>query len=199
MKVTVDSKVSLKHKLSMSEMMAILLIKNCAKPQACIDNLLARGILEEKEGMWSITPQWEDITNTVLLDSSGAIDDENRLKALALKMQECYPSGKMPGTPYFYKCNVREIVLKLKRFFEKYGNYLDEDIVDATKRYIASFNGNYKYLPLIKYFISKNKLMPDEDGVNHVTEESPLATFLENKEEETLVTASDDWMMNTRN
>ena len=114
-------------------------------------------------------------------------------------MKVCFPEGKMPGTPYYYRCNRREIILKLKKFFSQYGNYKDEDIIDATKRFIASFNGNYKFLPLIKYFIMKNKTVADEDGANHIVECSPLADYLENKEDDNVVTASDEWLMNTRN
>ena len=90
-------------------------------------------------------------------------------------------------------------MLKLKKFFKMYGNYTDDDIVDATKRFIASFNGNYKYLPLIKYFIIKNKKVMDEDDSYHVVEVSPLADFLENKEDNNVVTASDDWLVEIRN
>ena len=105
----------------------------------------------------------------------------------------------MPGTPYYYQCNTKEIMLKLKKFFKMYGNYTDDDIVDATKRFIASFNGNYKYLPLIKYFIFKDKLVMGEDEQQHVSSESPLATFLENKEDSDVVAASDDWLTSVRN
>jgi hypothetical protein len=93
---------------------------------------------------------------------------------------------------------VREVVLKLKKFFAQYGNYPDDKIIDATKRFVAAYNGNYRYLPLIKYFISKNKTVIDEDGTSHIQEVSELASYLENKETETRAT-SDDWLMSARN
>jgi hypothetical protein len=63
---------------------------------------------------------------------------------------------------------------------------------------VASYQGNYRYLPLAKYFISKNKAVTDEDGKNHISEVSLLATYLENKEEGD-TNNSDDWLMSSRN
>jgi hypothetical protein len=91
-------------------------------------------------------------------------------------------------------------MLKLKKFFVSYGDYPDEEILDATKRYVASFRGNYQYLKLLKYFISKNEDEEDENGLRHKVEHSYLADYLENKEsEKEVVNTSSDWMMNVRN
>lgn len=45
----------------------------------------------------------------------------------------------------------------------------------------------------------KNKTEASEDGSNHIVECSPLADFLENKDDSSIVTASDEWLMNARN
>lgn len=200
MKIVIDSKQCLKHKLSPQEVLIALAIRSSKDDiKSIIDNLVNRQVLSSHEGNLTTTQHWDEVIDTILVDSAGAIDDEERLNALAEKMKLCFPEGKMPGTPYYYRCNRREIVLKLKKFFIQYGNYKDEDIVDATKRFVASFKGDYKYLPLIKYFIMKTKTIAGEDGVNHNMECSPLADYLENKEDENVVTASDEWLMNTRN
>lgn len=200
MKIVIDSKQCLKNKLSPQEVLIALAIRSSKDDiKSIIDNLVNRQVLSSHEGNLTTTQHWDEVIDTILVDSAGAIDDEERLNALAEKMKLCFPEGKMPGTPYYYRCNRREIVLKLKKFFIQYGNYKDEDIVDATKRFVASFKGDYKYLPLIKYFIMKTKTIAGEDGVNHNMECSPLADYLENKEDENVVTASDEWLMNTRN
>lgn len=200
MKLVIDDKQCLKHKLSPQEVLIALAIRSSKNSvSSIINNLLNRQVLSTHDGKLITTQHWNEVIDTILVDSAGAIDDEERLNALADKMKVCFPEGKMPGTPYYYRCNRREIILKLKKFFSQYGNYKDEDIIDATKRFIASFNGNYKFLPLIKYFIMKNKTVADEDGANHIVECSPLADYLENKEDDNVVTASDEWLMNTRN
>lgn len=199
MKLTIDEKECLKHHLTPEEVIVMLALRTCKDTNEVVANLEAREIITDKSGQFMLTQRWSDELDEILLDSSGDINDEDRLKSLAQKMRDAYPRGKMPGTSYFYRCNNREVVLKLKKFFTLYGNYSDDKILDAEKRFIASYNGNYKYLPLIKYFIHKDKLKLGEDGQQHVSPESPLATYLENKEDSNLVTASDDWLTNVRN
>lgn len=199
MKITIDDKVCLKHKLSVEETLIALAVKYGKNIKEAYENLLNKEVLLKDDENTYITQHWNDVLDEILVDSSGAIDNEERLKNLANRMKEVYPKGKMPGTPYYYQCNTREIMLKLKKFFKIYGNYADDDIVDATKRFVASFNGNYKFLPLIKYFIFKDKLVMGEDEQQHVSSESPLATFLENKEDSDVVAASDDWLTSVRN
>ena len=96
-------------------------------------------------------------------------------------------------TPYYYRCNNSEVVKKLKKFFTIFGNVSDEEILDATKRYVASFQGNYTGMRLIKYFILKDDVKPSEDGQGHVEQISDLATFLENKESEEEADTTEGW------
>lgn len=196
--ISINEKVCLKHKLAVNEFLLALAVRCTENLDEAFTNLINREVLVNHGGELMVTQHWSDILDEILVDSTAPSDD-NRLSALADKMRECFPKGKMPGTSYYYRCNTLEVKRKLKKFFLQYGQYSDKDVLDATKRYIASFNGNYKYLPLIKYFISKNKKVADEDGEIHVVEQSPLADYLENKEDDNIVTASDDWLMNTRN
>lgn len=198
MKITIDEKQCLKHHLTIDEVLIVLALRNNKNCAGVFENLIKRGVLVYEDGKYLINQQWSDEIDAILMSSSEAVD-EKRLSSLAQKMRELYPKGKMPGTAYFYRCNSREVALKLKKFFATYGNYPDEKILDATKKYVASFQGNYRYLPLIKYFIMKNKTITDEEGVNHISEVSPLADYLENKEDNNLVTASDDWLTTVRN
>lgn len=199
MKITIDGQQCLKRHISTEEALVMLALKMCHDIHDVVANLEARGIITGQGGQFTLSRHWSDVLDEVLLASSGDANDEQRLLNLAKQMRDLYPRGKMPGTPYFYRCNNREVVLKLKKFFTTYGNYPDDKILDATRRYVASFQGNYKYLPLIKYFILKDKLRLGEDGRQHVSQESPLATYLENKDDSTLATASDDWLATVRN
>ena len=198
MKITIDEKVCLKHKLTPEEVLLTLAIRSSKDLQKVFDNLVNREVLVNREGKYYVTQRWSDEIDEILCDSIGEVSDD-RINNLAEELRDCYPKGKMPNTPYYYRCNSREVRQKLKKFFTLYGKYSDEELIDATKRYIASFNGNYKYLPLIKYFIMKNKKVMDEDGSYHVVEVSPLADFLENKEDNNVATASDDWLSTIRN
>lgn len=199
MKITIDENVCLKHNLTLEETLVALTVKNIKHVEDVFGNLENREVLKRVGNDYKITQHWNDVMDEIIADSQKEVDDEERLEELAQKVRECYPAGKMPGTPYYYRCNKREVILKLKKFLTLYGDYPDDRIVEATKRYVASFNGNYRYLPLVKYFIIKNKVVQDEDGTGHFAEYSPLADYLENKNDDNLVTASDEWLLTVRN
>ena len=129
-------------------------------------------------------------------------DNDKRLMQLAERVQECFPKQKMRDrfgreTPFYYRCNKSEIKKKLEKFLERYGEVSDEDIIDATKRYVASFRGNYSGMRLAKYFIWKDDRKLGDDEQLHVEALSDLATFLENKDSGQ--GTEDDWMMNSKN
>ena len=205
MKITIDEKVCIKHKMTFLEVLLTLAIRQGTIEDA-IENMVNREILVKDAGQLKVTQHWSDVLDEILLDSSGTVEkSDEELLELAKQMRELYPQGKMKDrfgrpTPYYYRCNNSEVVKKLKKFFTIFGNVSDEDILDATKRYVASFQGNYTGMRLIKYFILKDDVKPSEDGTGHVEQISDLATFLENKEsEEEVVNTSSDWMMSVRN
>lgn len=177
-----------------------------------LENMINREILvrpNEKAPLvtYLVTQHWSDVLDEIIADSSGKVEkSDEELIQLAQKMRELYPQGKMKdrfgrATPYYYRCNNAEVVKKLKKFFTVFGDVPDDDILDATKRYVASFRGNYTGMRLIKYFILKDDVRPSEDGTGHVEQISDLATFLENKESEgeEEVINGDEWLMSARN
>ena len=204
MKITIDEKVCIKHKMTIQEVLLALAFR-MANSDIVIDNMLNREILIDK-GDYLVTQHWSDVLDEIIADSSGSIEkSDEEIIELAKQMRELYPQGKMKDrygrmTPYYYRCNNSEVVKKLKKFFTIFGNVSNEDILGATKRYVASFQGNYTGMRLIKYFILKEDVRPSEDGTGHVEQISDLATFLENKESgEEEVNNDDSWLMNSRN
>ena len=67
-------------------------------------------------------------------------------------------------------------VTGVKKFGDKYS---DEDIIEATKRYINSFNGDYRFMQLLKYFILKRVIVEGE-----IEETSQLLSYLSNSNED---------------
>lgn len=193
MTVTLDDKVCLKKKLTLQEAL-IATAMGMKDFKSTFKNMVNRGIIDSTGS--TLTDEWKKVIDSLLSSK------EDRLTALATQMRECYPKGKIPGTAFFYRSNVREIVLKLKKFLEVYGDYTDEQIIDATKKFVASYRGDYSRLPLLKYFISKNKKVMDEEGDNHISEVSELASTLENMEDDEDIPemeGSEDWLMSSRN
>lgn len=183
--------------MTLSEFLLALAFRSMSNND--IHNMLEREVLVRQSGQYKVTQHWSDVIDEILSDSSGATDkSDEELLELAKQMRGLYPQGKMKNrygqpTPYYYRCNNGEVVKKLKKFFAVYGNVSEEDILDATRRYVASFQGNYANMRLIKYFIMKDDVKPSEDGTGHVEQISDLATFLENKESEGEGVNNDDW------
>lgn len=207
MKIVIDEKVCIKHKMTPVEVLFALAIRTSKSPEEELLNMENREIFVRDRGIYKVTQHWSDVLDEILADSSGAIEkSDEELLELAKKMRELYPQGKMKDrfgrpTPYYYRCNNSEVVKKLKKFYTIFGNTSDEEILNATKRYVASFQGNYTGMRLIKYFILKDDVKPSEDGTGHVEQISDLATFLENNESEGEmgVNNSDEWLTISRN
>lgn len=207
MKVTLDEKQCLKNKLTLQETL-IALAMRAGDVKKTVDNLLAREVIVERNGEYLITQHWNDVVEEILCDSqnNGLDLSDERLTALAVKVQECFPKQKMryasgQESPFYFRCNKTEIKNKLKKFLTIYGEVADEDILDATKRYVATYTSkSYLGMRLAKYFILKDDRKIGADEVVHVEQLSDLATFLENKVEEgESVVNGDDWLNNMRN
>lgn len=198
MKITLDEKTCLKNKLTLQEALIAAAV-SMGNYKSTFDNMINRHVL----GIMgqSVDSKWKDTIKN-LIDT-----EDERFEALATKVQECFPKQKMmyangTASPFYFRCNKTEIKNKLKKFLTIYGEVADEDIIDATKRYVASYAPKgYRGMRLAKYFIMKDdrKLMADDEV--HVEEISDLATFLENKTEDTPsdIVDGDDWLMNSRN
>lgn len=198
MKITLDEKTCLKNKLTLQEALIATAV-SMGNYKSVFDNMINRHVL----GIMgqSIDSKWKDTIKN-LINSEDA-----RFEALAIKVQECFPKQKMINpngltSPFYFRCNKGEIKNKLKKFIEVYGEVSDEDIIDATKRYVASYAPKgYRGMRLAKYFIIKDDKKLSADDEVHVEQLSDLATFLENKTEDTPsdIVDGDDWLMNSRN
>ena len=109
------------------------------------------------------------ITDTGLAKLTKKAD--NREVILAEELRNLFPVGKKNGT-WLWKGTQMSVANKLRPFFKKYPQYTNEDIINATKSYINSFDGKdiHSSMSLLIYFIEKN---------GH----SILLEQLENKEE----------------
>lgn len=174
-----------KHGLLLSEGVALLAIS--ATTDETYKTLISRGLITKVNGTiqslnrkYNATEKGIALADELLADSEDNIlIKEDNIKELADKLREIYPEGKMPGTSYYYRCNRADIIRKLKSFFRRYGEYTFEQIIEATQKYVTSFNGNYTYLRLLKYFIWKDEV---KDG--ETLQVSQLADWIENKNSE---------------
>lgn len=142
---------------------------------------------------YEITRGGIELVEQVLLNSEFKGNDitEDRFEKLARQLRKLYPAGRKPGTNYQWRDSNTIIAKKLKALVKKYGdNFTDEEAIAATQKYIESFNGDYRYMQLLKYFISKKKIIDGE-----IEETSQLLSFIENKDSEDI---NNDWTVELR-
>lgn len=183
------------HGLLMSEGFALLAISstNDETYKSLIDKGLitkANGTMQSLNRKFSATDKGISLANELLADSEENIANSiDSIEELASKLIEIYPSGRKPGTSYYYKGNKADIVRKLKSFYKRYGEFSSEQIIEATQRYIDSFNGDYTYLRLLKYFIWKDEV---KDG--ETLQISQLADWINNANQ--VNDTNSDWTTN---
>ena len=182
MTISINESVCKKNKLSLAELLSILLIKTGADIPKLFKSLEEKEVIvKDVFGDYMITQRWDDIASTILLDSDKDSQPPERLENLAIQLAEIFPKEKKAGTCHYFRGNKKDTILRLKKFFKRYGNkFTDEQILEAAKNYVASFNGNYHYMRVLKYFIWKDAKKEDADGNLYVDETSDLATLIEN-------------------
>lgn len=202
-KIEIDEAKCLKLGLTLQETLIAIAI-SMGKYKETVTNMLNRGIITLdlfKQGSPDITSKWKSKVDSFLAS------DEQRLETLALKVQDCFPKQKLMyandrESPFYFRCNKTEIKNKLKKFLDIYGEVSDDDIIDATKRYVDTYAPKgYVGMRLAKYFILKDDKRLTVDDEVHVEQLSDLATFLENKSENKPqdIVNGDDWLLNSRN
>lgn len=106
-----------------------------------------------------------------------------RCLKLAEKLRPLFPKGYkiVVDTKVSWRGSQREVALRLATFFKRYGtSWKDEDIVNATQKYISMFENDSTYMRVLKYFIYKDERKVNGFGEGFVEEKSPLAEILEN-------------------
>ncbi len=77
---------------------------------------------------------------------------------LATRLKAVFPKGKKDGTNNYWADGVATLVRRLQLFNHKYPNeYTDDEIVAAAEKYVKSFNGQYRTMRTLKYFMFKEE------------------------------------------
>ena len=176
-----------KNNISLAEALLMLAIHNNADLDAAQKELIKKGyITANRDDLfqqvgWRLTNKGTEVIDSVIVDSDKKQEPNDRLVQLATRLKEIFPKGKKDGTNYYWADGVALIVRRLKLFFKKYGNaYTDEQIIQATGKYVEGFNGNYTYMRLLKYFIFKEKV----GAAGEVEGDSELISYIENAGQE---------------
>ena len=192
--ICLNKKAAQQNGITIDEALLMLAIHNKADLERAEKALVQKGLITaERNDLfqqvgWRLTNKGTEVLDSVIMDSDKEQEPQDRLIQLATRLKEIFPKGKKDGTNYYWADGVALIVRRLKLFFKKYGNtYTDEQIIQATSKYVEGFNGNYTYMRLLKYFIFKEKV----GAAGEVEGDSELISYIENAGQED--TLSRDW------
>lgn len=196
MKITIDEDSCKKVDLSIAETLMILLVKTGVDLHELLKSMKEKQILVEENSLLGssllVTQRWNDLCEEAILSADDEVPKKDRLNKLAKSLMEVFPEGKKEGTSQYWRGNVRDITLKLQKFFKLYGSkYSDDQILSAAQRYVSAHNGKYQFMRVLKYFIMKNERKVDSEGIGYIEEVSDLAAYIENEGHENRV--REDW------
>ena len=193
MKLTIDQTILDKNGLTLEEFLVLYLGAKDVDIESVSQSLIAKGLADKdlfSDGRIIVSDKVKDLISTISIDSDkNVIDKDSEFTELATELREIYPAGRKDGTTYMWRGTTAEVAKKLKTLVVKYRFTINkDDVIKATKEYVSSFNGNYKYMQLLKYFILKS--VRDADG--NVDVKSELMSIIENSGQ--VSTQRDDWM-----
>lgn len=193
MKLTIDQTILDKYNITLEEFLVLYLGAKEVDIESVSQSLIAKGFADKdlfSNGKIVVSDKVKDLISTISIDSDkNVIDKDSEYIELATELRELYPTGRKDGTTYMWRGTTAEVAKKLKTLVVKYGYTLDkEEVIKATKDYISSFNGNYRYMQLLKYFILKS--VRDADGNTEV--KSELMSLIENSGQ--VDNQRDNWM-----
>lgn len=127
----------------------------------------------------------------IVNDNPESKETLDEIDDLAIKLKSIFPKGTKEGTNTPWTEGAKLIKRRLLMFFKKYGKYSSEEIIAAAESYVHSFNGNYSYMRVLKYFIFKEAVKAGE-----IESSSELLTWIENAGQENNIIR--DWTSDLR-
>lgn len=189
MKLIIDSDACLNNGTCIGEVLLLYEYALKISPESMKQSLIDKGYITSAGNLfdrYTATDKAVKLLDSVLADSS--VDDDTKITELATKLKELYPKGKKEGTNQFWADGVSIIVKRLKIFYKKYGFYDNDTIIKATEDYIKSFNGDYRFMKTLKYFLWSEKV----NKAGEVEPTSDLLTYIENAGE--IDELNNDWL-----
>jgi hypothetical protein len=181
MTITVNDKILEQYNLSVEEFLLLYICSKEYNLKELLDIIIAKGYADKDlydSNRAVVSNAIKEVISTVIIDSDKAvIGKDSDFLRVANKLREIFPKGRKDGTTYMWRDSTAVIAKKLKTLVAKYEfEFTEEDAIDATKRYVESFNGNYRYMQLLKYFILKTDMNGDI--------KSDFMSLIENKEDD---------------
>jgi len=194
MNISVSEDVLKKYELSLNEFLLLYLCSRETDINSVAKSLVQKGLADKslkEEFIVVVSDNIKELIATILIDSAKAVLNKNSdFIDLANKMREIFPAGRKPDTTYYWRDSTQLIARKLSTLVTKFDiSFTEEEALNATRRYVNSFNGDYRFMQLLKYFILKTDKNTGEI-------KSEFMSLLQNPEEQS--TLNDEWLNEIR-
>ena len=194
MNISVSEDVLKKYELSLNEFLLLYLCSRETDINSVAESLVQKGLADKslkEEFIVVVSDNIKELIATILIDSAKAVLNKNSdFMDLANKMREIFPAGRKPDTTYYWRDSTQLIARKLSTLVTKFDiSFTEEEALNATRRYVNSFNGDYRFMQLLKYFILKTDKNTGEI-------KSEFMSLLQNPEEQS--TLNDEWLNEIR-
>lgn len=177
-----------RNNLSPAEIITLLMIANDIDYVATLNVLHTKSYVNYHNGKYTLMEKGQQAIDTINFESAVPIKERCNQVSLAKQLKNLFPKGKKPGTNQYWAEGEAVIAKRLHKFYDKYGKFDDDSIINAAKKYIEGFNGDYRFMRTLKYFIYAEKI--NSTGEQEST--SDLLTYIENAEEENFNTSFDE-------
>ena len=178
-----DSRRLTQEGVFIEEVLAMLLVRHCSNLKLLFARLLDNRLIIKNgdiEGSYFLPEEVMHELDDVIQKCAPETSTNDVIEGLATQMISLFPKGMKPGTNQTWRSNVTDISRRLRKFQTRYPRYNVEQILDATKRYVESFNGHYDYMRTLKYFIWKDDVKYNDEGKGYIDSYSELANFIDN-------------------
>ena len=192
--LNINEDICTKYGINISDALVLLIGKLDGNINISTNSLIEKGLLTSfvigKE--YTITSKGNEILSSIILESDKSLNSSRDFNDLAIKLKELFPKGKKQNTNLYWTEGLPLIIKRLKMFFKKYDSnqtITDEQIIAATKKYVESFKGDYRYMKLLKYFLFKE----ERNAAGEVESQSELYTYIENADQVEDTQTEIDW------
>lgn len=198
MNITIKEKIAKDNNLTVEEVILLLFIERKKRYEDVEKSLIDKGMITyattDKKAEYIgpfISRKAMDTVNNIIINSDDKKLPEEDIEELAKQLKEVFPKGKKPGSGnHYWAGGVQMIKKRLKLFFKKYGDdFSHEDIVQAANNYVSSFNGDYRFMRTLKYFIFKEPV----NALGEVESTSDLIDYLDNLHSDEELIKKVDW------
>lgn len=194
MNISISEKVLSKYGLSLEEFLLLYLCSREINLTSLAESLINKGLanrdLKDSSSV-VVSDNAKDFIASILISSAKVVlDKHSDFSELANKMRELFPAGRKAGTTYYWRDSIPVIARKLETLVTKFDvEFTEEEALNATRRYIESFNGDYRYMQLLKYFILKTDRSTGEI-------KSEFLSLIQNPEDEEVL--NDNWLTDVK-